>query len=73
MPRPTRPSASNEVSVTPIDNVAPAAPTGVVATAGVQSITVRWSANTEADLRGYRIYRSETPTVAIGEDTSSVW
>ena len=38
----------------------PPRPTGVTATAGVSSVTVRWTANTESDLRGYRIYRSTT-------------
>ncbi|GGL95159.1 hypothetical protein GCM10011594_13590 [Nakamurella endophytica] len=61
-------AVSAEVTAQPVDTTAPAVPTGVVATAGVNSITVRWNANTEADLRGYRIYRSDTATVALDED-----
>lgn len=38
------------------DSVAPAAPTGLVATGGIQSIEIDWNGNTEADLRGYYIY-----------------
>ena len=59
--------SSNEASATPADTTAPAVPTGVTATAGVQSVTVRWSANTETDLRGYRIYRTETLPVVADE------
>ena len=37
---------SNEVNATPADTTAPAVPSGVTATAGVQSVTLRWNANT---------------------------
>ncbi|GAA1844567.1 malectin domain-containing carbohydrate-binding protein [Microlunatus capsulatus] len=60
--------ASAEVSAKPADTTAPAVPAGVKATAGIQSVTVTWTAGTEADLRGYRVYRSETPTVTRGDD-----
>ncbi|MFC1946898.1 fibronectin type III domain-containing protein, partial [Chloroflexota bacterium] len=50
---------SNEDSAT-IDDVAPAAPTGLVATAtpGVEETILEWDDNSESDLVGYNIYRS---------------
>ena len=51
---------SNEDSATATD-VAPAAPTGLVATKGVGQVSLNWDDNnTEADLAGYDVYRSET-------------
>ena len=42
------------------DSTAPAAPTGLTATAGNQKVTLSWTANTESDLSKYRVYRSTT-------------
>lgn len=39
---------------------APAVPVSLVATANAESVKLEWSANTETDLEGYNIYRSET-------------
>lgn len=41
------------------DRFPPAAPTGLTAIAGVNSIEVAWDRNTEPDLAGYRVYRAE--------------
>ena len=39
----------------------PATPTGLVERAGDGSVILHWDANTEADLKGYRIYRATGP------------
>ncbi len=38
----------------------PAAPAGLVATAGTGQVTLDWTKNAEADLQGYNVFRSET-------------
>ncbi|WP_199610209.1 endonuclease [Flocculibacter collagenilyticus] len=40
--------------------VAPASPTSVQAAAGASDVTVTWTANSESDLAGYSVYRTET-------------
>ncbi len=40
---------------------APAEPVGLTGTAGDARATLRWTANTEGDLGGYRVYREGTP------------
>jgi len=51
--------------LTPLDTFPPAAPAGVVAavlpgaTAGSAQVDLSWSINSESDLAGYRVYRSE--------------
>lgn len=43
------------------DTTAPAAPTYVTAVDGNGSVAVSWNQNTEQDLAGYHVYRTETP------------
>lgn len=43
------------------DGSTPAAPGGVVTRAGDQSVVLHWARNSEANLAGYRIYRSLNP------------
>jgi len=50
---------SNEASGTPADSTAPSSPTGLLATAGDGVVSLDWADNTEPDLTGYWVYRSE--------------
>ena len=49
---------SATIDITPIDTFAPAAPRGLTAIIGPLTVELAWDSNTEADLRGYRVYRS---------------
>lgn len=51
---------SAEVSATPADGTAPAAPSGLFASSGQASISLDWNDNGESDLAGYWVYRSTT-------------
>ena len=51
---------SAQVSATPADSTAPAAPTGLAATAGDGQVDLDWNNNGESDLAGYDVYRSVT-------------
>ena len=51
---------SNQSSATPIDTTPPAIPTGLVATAGIGTVSLDWNNNAEGDLAGYYVYRSTT-------------
>ena len=66
---------SGEVSATVEDTEAPAAPTGLTATAEGGAVTLKWTANAEGDLKEYRLYRGTSPgptdqiaTVAAGTE-----
>jgi fibronectin type 3 domain-containing protein len=41
-----------------IDTFAPEVPAGITAAAGVNTIELEWERNTEADFKGYNIFRS---------------
>ncbi|MGI5138744.1 fibronectin type III domain-containing protein [Streptomyces sp. CA-106110] len=60
-------SANVAVSLAPTtpDKVAPLAPASVKAARGDGKATVSWGRNAEADLAGYRVYRSTSTPVAI--------
>lgn len=45
------------VAITPKDEFAPAVPSGLTATAGIDAIELAWERNTEPDFKGYRVYR----------------
>ncbi|MHC4359863.1 MAG: CBM96 family carbohydrate-binding protein [Planctomycetota bacterium] len=53
-------SDSSEVSATPQDTTAPAAPTGLGATPGDTQVSLDWNDNSESDLASYSVYRSTT-------------
>jgi hypothetical protein len=52
---------SVRITVGPPDTQAPSAPVGVAAAAAGLTVALTWNANSEADLAGYRVYRSATP------------
>ena len=60
---------SNEVCVSVVDIVAPAAPGGVAALGAPDGIEVSWSPSTEPDLAAYRLYRQAGggPREKVGE------
>ena len=60
---------SNVDSGYSVDNLPPDAPRNVVAIPRGGTITLRWSANHEPDLRGYVIYRSTSPIVTPDRTT----
>jgi len=45
-------------AIQPKDTFPPAVPSGVAASAGLQTIELAWERNTEPDFKGYRVYRS---------------
>ena len=49
---------SATLEFTPTDSFPPATPKGLTAIIGPVSVELAWESNTEADLRGYRVYRS---------------
>ena len=55
---------SSEASVTPVDLTPPAPPEGLTAIPGPGVVSLSWSANTEADLLGYLVYRREPPALS---------
>ncbi|MDP8982541.1 MAG: hypothetical protein M3O35_18340 [Acidobacteriota bacterium] len=46
------------VTITPKDEFPPAAPAGLAAAAGADTIELSWERNTESDFKEYRVYRS---------------
>ena len=61
---------SEPVQSSPRDGVAPAAPTGVVATPGDTEVVLRWDPNAEADLAGYQVLRDG---VEVRFETGTTW
>jgi fibronectin type 3 domain-containing protein len=49
---------SDPVEIQPVDTFAPTVPSNLAAVAGVGSIDLSWSQNTEDDLAGYNVYRA---------------
>src|SRR5215207_8818735 len=52
------------------DTTAPAAPSGLTATAGPGQIGLSWAANGEADLAGYRVLRDGVQVASLGKVTA---
>jgi hypothetical protein len=56
----TRQSVVSQIAtITPVDIFPPAVPTGVTASAANNAIELAWVRNTEADFRGYNVFRAE--------------
>ena len=54
-----------------VPDTAPSAPTGLVASAGNNSVGLSWTTNPEGDIAGYRVYRSTTsPVSTVGTPLS---
>ncbi len=49
---------SNHIFGSSVDNLAPAAPQGMIGSIAGPAVVLSWKRNTEADLRGYSVYRS---------------
>lgn len=62
---------SAAASGVPRDAVAPAAPTGLVATRGDGRVALSWTANTEYDVSGYRVLRDGTAVGTTAAGTRS--
>lgn len=57
------------ISVTPADAIPPAVPTGLAGTAGDTLVDLTWTANSESDLAGYKVYyrvTGDTTWIEIG-------
>ncbi len=59
-------------SVTVVDTIAPAVPTGLAATAGDQQVSLDWADNSEGDLSGYNVYRSTLSASGYGKINPSL-
>jgi hypothetical protein len=64
-----RSEVSQTAAITPEDRFPPAVPGGLAALAGVSAIELSWNPDTDADLRGYYVYRSVAggPFARVGE------
>ncbi|MBI5084002.1 MAG: hypothetical protein HZB13_05320 [Acidobacteria bacterium] len=72
-PVPAESEMSRTASYKRVDQFAPETPTGLVLIAGLKSVELSWNRNTEADLKGYQIYRAEGDGAfqKLGELTAS--
>ncbi|HZM59617.1 MAG TPA: hypothetical protein VFB85_07460 [Vicinamibacterales bacterium] len=63
---------SEPACVTPVDDVAPAPPTGLSAASAPGEITLTWEPNVEDDLAGYVVLRGEAGDATLTPVTGSV-
>jgi hypothetical protein len=54
------PLSAQAWATVPVSDLAPAVPSGLVATAATNSVSLNWNDNTESDLAGYSVFRSTT-------------
>lgn len=65
-------NANKTVTAVFVDSTAPAAPTGLTATAGPALVELDWNDNSEPDLASYTVYRSTTSGSGYGSIASGV-
>jgi hypothetical protein len=69
-PGPTDPAGSLPGAFTIITDTVPVSPINLRAAAGDSKVVLGWDPNTEIDLAGYRIYRTDTGLLATTTSTS---
>jgi chitodextrinase len=67
-----RSAESSPVTATPTDLTPPAAPSGVLATAGEGKVTLSWTANAEPDLATYRVLRDGVEVATVNGTDSGL-
>ncbi|MGH1366422.1 MAG: T9SS type A sorting domain-containing protein [Calditrichia bacterium] len=65
-------ASSNSASATAMDNIAPSAPQELTAAGDNSLVTLNWLANTESDLAGYKLLRSEESSPATAQDLAII-
>ena len=64
---PVESTESNVFEVSPADTFPPSAPAAITIAAAPLSLSIFFAVNPERDISGYRIYRSESPTLPKAE------
>jgi fibronectin type 3 domain-containing protein len=67
-----RSDPSEVVSATPVDPIPPSEPTGLIAEAGDQQVSLNWNPGSEIDLSHYAIYRAPGVTTVLGDSIGRV-
>ncbi len=57
----------------PADVTPPSSPTGLTGDAGLGSVVLSWTANSDADLAGYHVYRADSASGPFVRLDSSTW
>jgi len=65
--QPTESLDSSMIAVHPVDKFPPAAPTAITIAASPNTLSIFFASNTEKDIAGYRIYRSENKDLKLSD------